>query len=90
MLPGVIQQPLAWTKAWTLTCREGQKGRAPLKSCVGIQELLGLKGGGILELIRVMENRVEQWEHHGAPWKESVQTFMAAHPGKQPVLLLAR
>ena len=66
ILPGVTQQPLAWTNSWTLTCREGQKGGALLKSSVGIQNPLGLEGGGILELVRIVENGVELWEHRGA------------------------
>ena len=66
ILPGVTQQPLAWTKSLTLTCTEGQKGGALLKSSVGIQNPLGLEGGGILELVRIVENGMEQWEHRGA------------------------
>ena len=66
ILPGVTQQPLAWTKSLTLTCTEGQKGGALLKSSVGIQNPHGLEGGGILELVRIVENGVELWEHRGA------------------------
>lgn len=56
--------------------------RALSRSSVVIQEPLGLEGSVVLELVRVLEYRVEQREHHGALWKESVQMFRAAHPGE--------
>ena len=54
------------------------------KRFVGIQEPLSLEGGGFLELVRVVEDSVEQWEHYGVLWKELVQVSMSAHSEEHP------